>query len=99
VATPIAVFFVSTYHIDRFEVCVIVSEATIAAVSLVCVSRNLYKYGIRKFLFVDQYSGEGERFQNDYVRLTKVIFLVTLTRLMISFIYYMRRFRICKRRY
>lgn len=77
-ATPVAVFFVSTYHIGRFELCVIVSEAAIAAVSLICVSRNLYKYGIRKFLFVDQYSGEGERFQNDYVRLTKGFFRLLL---------------------
>ncbi|WOL16105.1 hypothetical protein Cni_G24887 [Canna indica] len=51
----------------QFELCVLVSEVSLAAVALGCISRNLLKYGIRRFLFVDQQHGHGERFQTKYV--------------------------------
>ncbi|RRT57269.1 hypothetical protein B296_00030735, partial [Ensete ventricosum] len=55
------------YEVQQFELCVLVSEASLAAVSLACISRNLLKYGIRRFLFVDQHHGHVERFQKEYV--------------------------------
>lgn len=56
------------YQIQTFELDIVVSQACLAAVSLLCLSHNLRKYGIRKFLFVDQYSGHVERFSDDYIQ-------------------------------
>ncbi|XP_072972755.1 uncharacterized protein [Typha angustifolia] len=55
------------YQVEGFELCVLISEIAAAAVSLACVSRNLFKYGIRRFLFVDQHHGQSDRFQKEYV--------------------------------
>ncbi|XP_074561482.1 uncharacterized protein LOC141817751, partial [Curcuma longa] len=56
------------YKVQQFELCVLLSQVLLAAVSLACISRNLLKYGIRRFLFVDQHHGYVERFQKEYVR-------------------------------
>uniref|UniRef100_A0A6V7QW32 Uncharacterized protein n=1 Tax=Ananas comosus var. bracteatus TaxID=296719 RepID=A0A6V7QW32_ANACO len=56
------------HRIDGFEITVVVSEAAAAAVSLACVSRGLVKYGIRRFLFVDQQHGQDDRLQKEYLR-------------------------------
>ncbi|XP_019052510.1 PREDICTED: uncharacterized protein LOC104592942 isoform X2 [Nelumbo nucifera] len=56
------------YQINKFELHILVSEACLAAVSLLCVSHNLRKYGIRKFLFVDRYHGHMSRFRKEYIR-------------------------------
>ncbi|KAK8934845.1 hypothetical protein KSP39_PZI014374 [Platanthera zijinensis] len=64
------------YQIERFEVTVLVFQVLLAAVSLACVSRNLFKYGIRKFLFVDQHHGQVDRFQKEYVRKIQVFFVL-----------------------
>ncbi|KAG5609594.1 hypothetical protein H5410_020875 [Solanum commersonii] len=53
-------------QIKSFEFDILVSRALLAAASLLCLSHNLRKYGIRKFLFVDRYSGHIERFSNQY---------------------------------
>ncbi|XP_049392476.1 uncharacterized protein LOC125856872 isoform X1 [Solanum stenotomum] len=53
-------------QIKSFEFDILVSQALLAAASLLCLSHNLRKYGIRKFLFVDRYSGHIERFSNQY---------------------------------
>ncbi|XP_019176707.1 PREDICTED: uncharacterized protein LOC109172028 isoform X3 [Ipomoea nil] len=55
-------------QIKSFEVDIVVSQACLAAVSLLCASHNLRKYGIRKFLFVDRYSGHVERFSEEYIK-------------------------------
>ncbi|CAL9765748.1 unnamed protein product [Musa acuminata subsp. burmannicoides] len=55
------------YEVQQFELCVLVSEASLAAVSLAAVSRNLLKYGVRRFLFVDQHHGQVDRLQQEYV--------------------------------
>lgn len=55
------------YEVQQFELWVLVSEASLAAVSLVAVSRNLLKYGVRRFLFVDQHHGQVDRLQQEYV--------------------------------
>ncbi|CAA2968670.1 uncharacterized protein LOC111378368 isoform X1 [Olea europaea var. sylvestris] len=55
-------------QIKTFEIDIVISQACLAAASLVCVSHNLRKYGIRKFLFVDRYSGHVERFGDQYIQ-------------------------------
>ncbi|KAK8947800.1 hypothetical protein KSP40_PGU004528 [Platanthera guangdongensis] len=64
------------YRIERFEVTVLVFQVLLAAVSLACVSRNLFKYGFRKFFFVDQHHGQVDRFQKEYVRKIQVFFVL-----------------------
>jgi len=59
------------YEIEGFELVIIVSHACLAAVALLCLSHNLWKYGVRGFLFVDQCSGHVERFSKEYWRNTK----------------------------
>ncbi|GJV48402.1 hypothetical protein Tco_1438614 [Tanacetum coccineum] len=56
-----------SYQVKGFELVVVSSHACLAAVALLCLSYNLRKYGVRKFLFVDQYHGHVQRFSMDYV--------------------------------
>ncbi|XP_047169518.1 uncharacterized protein LOC124838057 isoform X1 [Vigna umbellata] len=55
------------YEIQSFEMVIVAFQATLAAVSLICLSHNLRKYGLRRFLFVDRYSGKMHCFHRDYV--------------------------------
>ncbi|KAK6116584.1 hypothetical protein DH2020_049690 [Rehmannia glutinosa] len=55
-------------QIKSFEIGIVVSQACLAAASMICLSHNLRKYGVRKFLFVDRYSGHVERFSDQYVQ-------------------------------
>ncbi|KAG6398732.1 hypothetical protein SASPL_140201 [Salvia splendens] len=55
-------------QIMSFEIGIVVSQASLAASSMLCFSHNLRKYGVRKFLFVDRYSGYVERFSAQYVQ-------------------------------
>lgn len=57
-----------SYQNKDFEISIIIFQATLAAISLLCLSYNLRKYGIRKFLFVDRYSGQLCRFQDEYIQ-------------------------------
>ncbi|GJY50841.1 leucine-rich repeat protein [Tanacetum coccineum] len=50
-------------EVKGFELVVVSSHACLAAVALLC----LRKYGVRKFLFVDQSHGHVQRFSKDYV--------------------------------
>lgn len=59
-------------QIKDFELCIVASQACLAAISLICMSHNLRKYGIRKFLFVDRHSGHMERFHYQYIQQIKV---------------------------
>ncbi|KAL8267108.1 hypothetical protein R6Q59_004452 [Mikania micrantha] len=75
VAIPVVILSLPTncstcylYQIKGFELVIVVSHACLAAVALLCLSHNLRKYGIRKFLFVDQYSGHVERFSKEYIQ-------------------------------
>ncbi|XP_022857326.1 uncharacterized protein LOC111378368 isoform X2 [Olea europaea var. sylvestris] len=63
-------------QIKTFEIDIVISQACLAAASLVCVSHNLRKYGIRKFLFVDRYSGHVERFGDQYIQKISVSSIV-----------------------
>ncbi|KAK4265014.1 hypothetical protein QN277_026121 [Acacia crassicarpa] len=56
------------YQITDFEMDVVALQACLAAVSLVCLSHNLRKYGLRRFLFVDRQSGQIGSFHKDYVQ-------------------------------
>ena len=56
------------YQIKDFELDIVALQACLAAVSLLCLSHNLRKYGIRKFLFVDRFSGQMVRFRDQYVQ-------------------------------
>ncbi|KAM0047444.1 hypothetical protein Hdeb2414_s0008g00263471 [Helianthus debilis subsp. tardiflorus] len=56
------------YQVQGFELLVVSSHASLAASALLCLSHNLRKYGIRKFLFVDQYHGHVQRFSNHYLQ-------------------------------
>ncbi|GJX22788.1 triosephosphate isomerase, cytosolic [Tanacetum coccineum] len=53
--------------VKGFELVVVSSHACLAAVAFLCLSHNLRKYGVRKFLFVDQYHGHVQSFSKDYV--------------------------------
>ncbi|KAH6768984.1 zinc finger CONSTANS-like protein [Perilla frutescens var. frutescens] len=55
-------------QIKSFEIGIVVSQASLAASALLCLSHNLRKYGVRKFLFVDRYNGYVERFSGQYVQ-------------------------------
>lgn len=55
-------------QIKSFELDIVASQASLAAASLICVSHNLRKYGIRKFLFVDRHTGHEERFSDQYIQ-------------------------------
>jgi hypothetical protein len=46
----------------------LVFQCLVAAISLVCISHNLRKYGFRKFLFVDRYHGHMAQFRDEYVK-------------------------------
>nr|XP_043624643.1 uncharacterized protein LOC122596177 [Erigeron canadensis] len=74
VVVPVVVLMMTTncvkcdlYQVKGFELVVVSSHASLAASALLCLSHNLRKYGIRKFLFVDQYNGHVQRFSEDYV--------------------------------
>ncbi|KAM1170996.1 hypothetical protein ACFX15_020842 [Malus domestica] len=77
VALPVVVLMVfncsdcKKYQIKRFELVIVGSQAILAAVSVLCISPRLRKYGIRRFLFVDRYSGHIVRFRNDYIKQIK----------------------------
>lgn len=63
------------YQIEGFELVIVGSQACLAAFSLLCLSHNLRKYGIRRFLFVDRYTGHMVRFRNDYIKQIQVFVL------------------------
>ncbi|KAK7246962.1 hypothetical protein RIF29_41835 [Crotalaria pallida] len=60
------------FEIKSFEIDIVAFQAILAAVSLLCLSHNLRKYGLRRFLFVDRHSGNLAYFHNDYVKQIKV---------------------------
>ncbi|XP_023537313.1 uncharacterized protein LOC111798422 [Cucurbita pepo subsp. pepo] len=56
------------FQIKDFEVNTVVSQACLAAVSLLCLSHNLRKYGIKRFLTVDRQISSSARYRKDYVK-------------------------------
>lgn len=55
------------YQIKSFELEILVFNSVAASISLLCISHNLRKYGLRKFLFVDRYQGHLSQFRPKYV--------------------------------
>ncbi|XP_050376021.1 uncharacterized protein LOC126793518 [Argentina anserina] len=56
------------YQIKSFELEILVCQSLVAAVSLLCISHNLRKYGVRRFLFVDRYHGHMTQFHDEYIQ-------------------------------
>ncbi|XP_042041881.1 uncharacterized protein LOC121787264 [Salvia splendens] len=61
-------------QIETFQLQILVSRAVVAAVSLLCLSRNLRKYGIRKALFVDRCHGRMTEFRKQYIHRIRVFY-------------------------
>ncbi|KAJ0449451.1 hypothetical protein HanRHA438_Chr17g0839801 [Helianthus annuus] len=78
------------YQVQGFELVVVSSHASLAASALLCLSHNLRKYGIRKFLFVDQYNGYVQRFSREYVHKISVSELPSCLSLFSIYIYSVR---------
>lgn len=55
-------------QIKGFEIGIVAFQACLAAVSLICISHNLRKYGLTRFLFVDRHAAEMPCFHHDYVK-------------------------------
>ncbi|KAK1592857.1 hypothetical protein Q3G72_031451 [Acer saccharum] len=78
---PIAVLI---DELKNFELVIVASQSCLVAVSLLCFSYNFRKYGNRRFLFVDRYSGQLARFRNQYIQQIKVIDILHLGRANVS---------------
>ncbi|KAM6570241.1 hypothetical protein CsatB_018226 [Cannabis sativa] len=80
IALPLLIIQVSycsnceKYQIKSFELQILVSQSLVAAISLICISHNFRKYGLRKFLFVDRYHGHVTQFRDEYIRKIKGFF-------------------------
>uniref|UniRef100_A0A7N0RIS9 Gustatory receptor n=1 Tax=Kalanchoe fedtschenkoi TaxID=63787 RepID=A0A7N0RIS9_KALFE len=66
------------YEIRSFELEILVCQALAAAISLLCVSHNLRKYGVRKFLFVDRTHGHLAQFRDQYLKMIRGFFRLLL---------------------
>ncbi|CAN0929257.1 hypothetical protein LINGRAHAP2_LOCUS36964 [Linum grandiflorum] len=73
VALPVVILELShcpgceKFQIKNFELDIVASQACLAAVSLICLSHNMRKYGVKKFLFVDRYGGQMTRLSRQYI--------------------------------
>ncbi|KAK6924702.1 Protein of unknown function DUF3537 [Dillenia turbinata] len=56
------------YQVESFELEILISQSIVSTIALVCISRSLCKYGVRKFLFVDRYHGETLQFRDEYIK-------------------------------
>ncbi|KAL2465442.1 Protein of unknown function (DUF3537) [Abeliophyllum distichum] len=62
------------YEIKSFELKILVSQTVVAAISLLCISHILRKYGVRKMLFVDQCHGHLSQFRHLYLQKIRVFY-------------------------
>ncbi|OAY30722.1 uncharacterized protein LOC110600119 [Manihot esculenta] len=60
--------YVEKYQINSFEFQILVFQSLASVISLVCISHNLRKYGVRNFLFVDRSHGQSSEFRDEYVK-------------------------------
>ncbi|CAK9143457.1 unnamed protein product [Ilex paraguariensis] len=56
------------YEIREFEFEILIFQAIVAFISLLGISHNLRKYGLRKLLFVDRCHGHTPQFRNQYIQ-------------------------------
>uniref|UniRef100_A0A5B6YW62 Uncharacterized protein n=1 Tax=Davidia involucrata TaxID=16924 RepID=A0A5B6YW62_DAVIN len=76
VAVPVLIIVFSSrscsdckkYQIKTFELEILISQAILAAVALLCIPHNLRKRGVRKLLFVDRYHGHTIQFRKEYIQ-------------------------------
>ncbi|KAJ8758837.1 hypothetical protein K2173_002616 [Erythroxylum novogranatense] len=59
------------YHIEDFELDILAMQACLAAVSLLCLTLNVRKYGVRSFILADRYSGPMTHSSSQYVQQIK----------------------------
>ncbi|XP_044485807.1 uncharacterized protein LOC123211263 isoform X2 [Mangifera indica] len=71
------------YEIESFELEILISQSLVAVISLICVSHNLRKYGVRKFLFVDRQHGHLIQFRREYLQKIHVASIVELVGIVI----------------
>lgn len=57
------------YQVKEFEYDCLVSQNCLGAISLFCLSHQLRKYGVRRFLFVDRYSGRVSQLIDQYTQI------------------------------
>lgn len=69
------------YQIRTFELEIFTSQAVVSAISLLCISHNLRKYGVRKLLFVDRCHGHIPQFRQQYIQRIQVSIFQTLSTL------------------
>ncbi|KAI3847961.1 hypothetical protein MKX03_017486 [Papaver bracteatum] len=62
------------YQINKFELDILAFRSLLSAISLLCMSHNLKKRGIRKFLFVDRYHGHMGKFREQYIQMIQGFF-------------------------
>lgn len=73
------------YEIRVFELEILASQSLVAAISLICISHNLRKYGARKFLFVDRHHGHMTLFLAEYLHKTHGFFQLLALSVLPSF--------------
>ncbi|XP_059643381.1 uncharacterized protein LOC132285229 [Cornus florida] len=66
------------YQIRVFELEILTSQLILAAISLLCISHNLRKYGLRNTLFVDRYHGHTIQFRDEYIKKINGFFRVLI---------------------
>ncbi|KAL9246557.1 hypothetical protein vseg_020075 [Gypsophila vaccaria] len=59
------------FKVIEFEYEILASQVILGVVSLVCLSHNLRKKGLRKFLFVDRFRGHTSKFMGLYIKQIK----------------------------
>ncbi|CAI9113073.1 OLC1v1013601C1 [Oldenlandia corymbosa var. corymbosa] len=73
------------YQIRTFELQIFASQALVAGISLLCISHNLRKHGIRKLLFVDRYHGMAQ-FTPQYLEKFKGFYRSLVTWVVVGFL-------------
>ncbi|KAK7306236.1 hypothetical protein VNO77_44162 [Canavalia gladiata] len=71
VAAPLValqVYDTDKNQIKVFEIGIFAFQTALAAVSLLCISHNLRKYGLNRFLFVDRHADQIPFFHRDYIQ-------------------------------
>ncbi|CAB4280538.1 unnamed protein product [Prunus armeniaca] len=74
------------YQIKKFELQILISESLVAAIYLACISYNLRKYGVRRFLFVDRYHGHKLQYRDEYILKINLSLAVPIAPLLIYFL-------------
>ncbi|XP_027168271.1 uncharacterized protein LOC113768205 isoform X1 [Coffea eugenioides] len=74
------------YQIRTFELEIFTSQAVVAAISLLCISHNLRKHGVRNLLFVDRCHGNTAQFRQQCIQKIKAFYRSVFTWVIICFV-------------